>query len=119
MQQADTQVRAEATGRITSAPEFTRTMAGTALCRFKITAETGPASTPLVKSIYVWGLSDGEPDDRLADLAKRCGRNLQMGDRVFVPGTERQRNCGRGTEHAIIAEDVKLRERGGTTGGAA
>ena len=115
MNNTQTEIRAEALGRITSAPKFQRTMTGTPICRFEITAETGPASEPVVKPIYVWGLRDGEPDERLADLAVRCGRNLRIGDCVFVPGVERQRSLKRGIEHAIIAEDVKLRARGATT----
>lgn len=120
MQHSDTGIKTQAVGRITSPPELGRTLNGVPVCRFTISAETGPASSPVVKPIYVFGMRDGEPDAYLSDLAKRCGRGLSVGDMVFVPGVERQRTRRSGAiEQSILAADVKLRERAGTKGGGA
>lgn len=112
-------VRAQAMGVITSPPEFKRNLTGTPVCRFEVTAPTGPASEPIVKPVYVWGLRDGEPDAEMAHLAERCGKGLRIGDRVLVPGVERQRTGKSGIEHAIIADAVQLKERGVDLGAAA
>ena len=117
MNQAKTEVRAEVLGRITKVPELVRTMEGVAVCRFVVATDAGPASNPVVKSVYVVGCSEVKPSE---DLPVRCTR-LGVGDLVYVPGVERQRmRTRRGVrypESAIQAEDVKLRARAVQAGG--
>jgi single-stranded DNA-binding protein len=109
------QARAEATGVIVKEPEFGRTMSGVPVCRFMIEADIGPATLAVRKPVFVAGVTDGEPDAALADLAERCGRNLNLGDTVTVHGAERHRERrvkGRPViEAAIVAENVRLRQR--------
>jgi hypothetical protein len=111
MSQIETKVEAVATGRITGAPKLSRTAEGVAVCRFVVSTEAGPASTPVKKDIYVIGDLAAKPGE---DLAVRC-MNLDLGDLVTVPGTERQRlRCVRGvefTETAIEASNVRRRAR--------
>jgi hypothetical protein len=111
MNEVKTELRAEVLGRITRAPQLKHTSGGTAVCRFAVATDTGPATNPVVKSIYVLGDPTVRPS---ADLAVRC-THLRVGDLVYVPGVERQRiRAGRGVaecESAILAEDVRLRAR--------
>jgi hypothetical protein len=115
MSEVKIEARAEATGVIVEEPIFKRTMTGVPVCRLMIAADIGPASMPVRKPIYVWGLRGSEPDEAMADLAKRCGRNLRVGDTVTGTGVERHRQRivkGRPTiEAAIVAESVRLRQR--------
>jgi hypothetical protein len=111
MTQTKTEVRAEVLGCITKVPELSRTTEGVAVCRFMVATQVGPASNPVVKAIFVVGDLGARPSE---DLPVRC-MNLGVGDKVYVPGVERQRiRCRRGVrypESAIEARDVRLRER--------
>ena len=113
MNEVKTELRAEVLGRITRAPQLRHTSGGTAVCRFAVATDTGPATNPVVKSIYVLGDPTVRPSE---DLAVRC-THLRVGDLVYVPGVERQRiRAGRGVsecESAILADDVRLRARAG------
>ena len=50
MTQTMTEVKAEATGRISSEPELRRTTGGVHVCRFKVATEVGPATNPVVST---------------------------------------------------------------------
>ncbi len=108
---AKTEVRAQVFGRISRAPELSQTAEGVAVCRFVVATDTGPASNPVVKPIYVIGQPGASSSE---DLPVRCSR-LGVGDLVLVPGIERQRvrrrRGVRFTETAIEAEDVRLKAR--------
>ncbi len=110
--QMETQVRTEVLGRITKAPKLARTTeGGVAVCRFTVATEVGPASNPVVKTIYVVG----DPSVKVSeDLPVRC-KNLEVGALVFVPGVEHQTmRTVRGVRFpvtAVKADDVKLRAR--------
>lgn len=113
MIEARMELRAEILGRISRAPELKRTSQGVAVCRFTVATDVGPASNPVVKSIYVLGDRGAEPSQ---DLAVRC-THLGLGDLVCVAGVERQRvRVRRGAKYpdsAIVAENVRLRARAG------
>lgn len=119
MTQTMTEVKAEATGRISSEPELRKTTGGVHVCRFKVATEVGPATNPVVKWIYVVGDPAARPSE---DLAVRAS-HLVVGDLVIVPGIERQRaRRTRGVdwvESAIEASNVRLRRRAWQTGGGA
>src|SRR5262245_52684350 len=119
MSQQLTGVRSVVRGRITVAPELSRTTDGVAVCRFTVVTDAGPASRPLMKAIYVKGDPTREPSE---DLPVRVKANLGLGDLVRVPGTELQRLCKRrGVEYietAIQADDVALKERAAERAGA-
>jgi hypothetical protein len=117
MTQQQTGVRAVVRGRITVAPELSRTTDGVAVCRFTVVTDAGPASRPLVKAVYVKGNPALPPSE---DLPVRIKAKLGLGDLVRVPGVELQRpRRRRGVEFietAIQAEDVTLKERAGARG---
>ena len=119
MNQETQEIRAEAIGRITGAPKLSRTAEGVAVCRFVVSTEVGPASTPVRKDIYVIGNPEARPSE---NLAVRC-THLGVGDLVIVPGIERQRKRRvRGvefTETAIEASNVRRRARADQAGGGA
>jgi hypothetical protein len=111
MSQQQTGVRAVVRGRITVAPELSRTTEGVAVCRFRVATDAGPASRPLVKDIYIKGNPELEPSE---DLPVRVKANLGLGDLVRVPGVELQRSRRRRgvefIETAIQADDVQLKQ---------
>jgi single-stranded DNA-binding protein len=106
-----TEIRTQAIGRISRKPELSRTTAGVPVCRFAVATDAGPASNPVVRTVYVVGGPERRYGEKLAVRVSHLG----IGDLVVVPGVERQRRRKvRGvefTESAIEATAVRLRER--------
>jgi hypothetical protein len=102
--------KAQGVARITTPPELDRTLDGRAFCRFMVAADAGPASRPVVKSIYVRGNPALKPSE---DLPVRIEEKLGVGCLVYVEGTERQRKRKvRGVEFiesVLDADHVGLR----------
>lgn len=120
MSEQKTMARAEIQGRITTEPKLTRRSADNmAVCRFKVATEAGPASSPVVKEVWVVGDPAARPSE---DLPVRVHSRLGIGCLVYVPGVEHQRTRKvRGVEFfetVLRAEDVKLREWARAGGGA-
>jgi single-stranded DNA-binding protein len=108
-----TQIETTATGRITRAPEMATTTGGVPVCRFTLVTETGCASNPVVRTIWVVGGSEERFSEK---LAVRVASKLRVGDLVVVPGVERnKKRCRRGVSYYdswIEAQDVRLPRRG-------
>ncbi len=120
MSEQKTMARAEIQGRITTEPKLTRrTTDHVAVCRFKVATEAGPASSPVVKEIWVLGDPRIRPSE---DLPVKVHNKLGIGCLVFVPGVEHQTmRKVRGVRFPVTvlkAEDVKLREWPQAGGGA-
>jgi len=120
MSEKKTMARAEIQGRITTEPKLTRrTTDHVAVCRFKVATEAGPASSPVVKEIWVLGDPRIRPSE---DLPVKVHSKLGIGCLVCVPGVEHQTmRKVRGVRFPVTvlkAEDVKLREWPQAGGGA-
>ncbi len=107
MNELKSEARSEVVGKVATEPRLDRTSRGVRVCRFQVVTESGPASNPVVKDIFVIG----RPGARQAeDLPVRCAA-LEVGERVVVPGIERQRRRKtRGVnwiESAIEASEVR------------
>ncbi len=107
MNQLKSEARAEVIGRVATEPQLDRTSAGVRVCRFQVMTESGPASNPVVKDIFVIGRRGV---DQTEDLPVKCAA-LEVGEPVVVPGIERQRRRKtRGVnwiESAIEASEVR------------
>jgi hypothetical protein len=101
------EARAEVIGRVATEPELDRTSRGVRVCRFQVITESGPASNPVVKDVFVIGRLGARQAE---DLPVRCAA-LEVGEPVVVPGIERQRRRKtRGVswvESAIEASEVR------------
>lgn len=107
MNELKSEARAEVIGKVATEPQLDKTGAGVRVCRFQVITESGPASNPVVKDIFVIGRRGvGQAED----LPVRCAA-LEVGERVVVPGIERQRRRKtRGVnwiESAIEASEVR------------
>ena len=94
------EARTKILGKISRAPEGSRTSAGTPVCRLIVSKDAeGPASSPVLVGLYLKG-----------ELARRCLRGLGVGDLIEAVG-----DLGPMRERARLPEvlvgDVKLRER--------
>ena len=107
MTELKSEARAEVIGRVSATPELDRTSRGVRVCQFKVVTESGPASNPVVKDVFVIGRLGADQDD---DLPVRWAK-LEVGDPVIVSGTERQRRRRRRgvswVESAIEASEVR------------
>lgn len=107
MNELKSEARAEVIGRVSATPELDRTSRGVRVCQFKVVTESGPASNPVVKDVFVIGRLGADQDE---DLPVRWAK-LEVGDPVIVSGTERQRRRRRRgvswVESAIEASDVR------------
>lgn len=107
MTELKSQARAEVIGRVSATPELDRTSRGVRVCLFKVVTESGPASNPVVKDVYVIGRLGADQED---DLPVRCAQR-EVGDPVIVAGVERQRRRRRRgvswVESAIEASEVR------------
>ena len=107
MNEMKSEARSEVIGKVSSEPQLDRTSAGIRVCRFQVVTDSGPASNPVVKDIFVIGRRGvGQAED----LPVRCAA-LEVGEPVIVPGIERQRRRKtRGVnwiESAIEASEVR------------
>ncbi|MCW2981841.1 MAG: 20 Ab1 orf 83 [Solirubrobacterales bacterium] len=107
MNQVKSEARSEVIGKVATEPQLGKTSRGVRVCRFQVMTESGPASNPVVKDIFVIGrLGAGQGED----LPVRCAA-LEVGEPVVVPGIERQRRRKtRGVnwiESAIEANEVR------------
>jgi hypothetical protein len=107
MNQMKSEARSEVIGKVSSEPQLDKTGAGVRVCRFQVITESGPASNPVVKDIFVIGRRGV---CQAEDLPVRCAA-LAVGEPVVVPGIERQRRRkARGVswiESAIEASEVR------------
>jgi hypothetical protein len=101
------EARSEVIGKVATEPRLDRTSRGVRVCRFQVITDSGPASNPVVKDVFVIGRLGA---DQSEDLPVRCAA-LEVGEPVVVPGIERQRRRKtRGVswvECAIEASEVR------------
>jgi hypothetical protein len=107
MNEMKSEARAEVIGKVATEPRLDCTSRGVRVCRFQVITDSGPASNPVVKDVFVIGrLGVGQAED----LPVRCAA-LEVGEPVVVPGIERQRRRKtRGVnwvESAIEANEVR------------
>jgi hypothetical protein len=107
MNELKSEARSEVVGKVATEPRLDRTSRGVRVCRFQVVTESGPASNPVIKDVFVIGrLGAGQAED----LPVRCAA-LEVGEPVIVPGIERQRRRRtRGVnwiESAIEASEVR------------
>jgi hypothetical protein len=107
MNELKSQARSEVVGKVATEPRLERTSRGVRVCRFQVVTESGPASNPVVKDVFVIGRLGARQAE---DLPVRCAA-LEVGEPVIVPGIERQRRRKtRGVnwiESAIEASEVR------------
>jgi hypothetical protein len=107
MNELKSEARSEVVGKVATEPRLDRTSRGVRVCRFQVVTESGPASNPVVKDIFVIGRLGARQAE---DLPVRCAA-LEVGEPVIVPGIERQRRRRtRGVnwiESAIEASEVR------------
>jgi hypothetical protein len=107
MNELKSEARSEVVGKVATEPRLDRTSGGVRVCRFQVVTESGPASNPVVKDIFVIGRLGARQAE---DLPVRCAA-LEVGEPVIVPGIERQRRRRtRGVdwiESAIEASEVR------------
>lgn len=107
MNELKSEARSEVVGKVATEPHLDRTSRGVRVCRFQVITESGPASNPVVKDVFVIGRLGARQAE---DLPVRCAA-LEVGEPVIVPGIERQRRRKtRGVnwiESAIEASEVR------------
>jgi hypothetical protein len=107
MNELKSEARAEVIGKVATEPRLDRTSRGVRVCRFQVITDSGPASNPVVKDVFVVGRLGARQAE---DLPVRCA-GLEVGEPVVVPGIERQRRRKtRGVnwiESAIEASEVR------------
>lgn len=107
MNELKSEARAEVIGKVATEPRLDRTSRGVRVCRFQVITDSGPASNPVVKDVFVIGRLGAAQAE---DLPVRCAA-LEVGEPVVVPGIERQRRRKhRGVswiESAIEASEVR------------
>lgn len=96
MSQIESRVLIEAVGQLTGAPQVSATAGGVMVCRFTLASERGPASNPVLTTVYVVGA-----------LARSCAA-LGEGDLVCVRGEQRQRiRRRRGVAYPALATEAR------------